>query len=368
MAFKIPLSNTMVCSCTGSCVYSQNFSSISPAPTNYVGPMRRHRCRFKSRGLNQSILPNHFQACSEKPIISTIALLNIENIALAKQVRVQYPHYDLGTKASPARSHASVVDPIKLHHPGNYGRDLDSSSSNCDVSSVSYTSVYSYDSDVYSSTSHSSSWLHSYSGESDDILTCRTGRCYSEDDYSIIEGRRSSDASAHDSVTSAEVEYISDGSFDGDNKLIHSGPGESSMDKSDHPIRSRGRQIQRSPALIRDHPSTICLSRRTSESHSESSSPRGTDGTRHPIPPCCLCDSDGHLPKDCSADIPDLEAIILQKGLCKVCLLPGHLGFLCPIWELRKQLPMNDSWLCFDENCGSEPHCKKVCLSKDLNS
>lgn len=179
------------------------------------------------------------------------------------------------------------------------------------------------------------------------------------------------DSSVINSEMSASLES-SGCTLESDTSLIPSITVESFSDNSEPPLRSRGRMMQRSPASSRENQSTLSLGRRSSSSCSENSSHEATvpssNGTTNKFLRCSLCNSEDHTPQDCQVDKTSLEYMVIEKGLCRVCLLPGHLGYTCPMWNYRRVLDIDTSWICSAKNCDPRPHCKKLCDYNLYNS
>ena len=72
---------------------------------------------------------------------------------------------------------------------------------------------------------------------------------------------------------------------------------------------------------------------------------------------CELRESNEHAPKDCQSEIPNFKELLKKKGLCWMCLHPGHISTYCPLLDLGVKV----DFTCQGESCAPFPHCKRVC-------
>lgn len=72
---------------------------------------------------------------------------------------------------------------------------------------------------------------------------------------------------------------------------------------------------------------------------------------------CELCESNEHAPKDCQSEVQNFRELLKRKGLCWVCLHPGHISTYCPLLDFG----LNADFTCQGVSCAPFPHCKRVC-------
>ena len=78
---------------------------------------------------------------------------------------------------------------------------------------------------------------------------------------------------------------------------------------------------------------------------------------------CNLCQNNDHASVDCLAEFPNIDELVLDRKLCRLCLVPGHRSQSCPIISLFPDV----KWRCTLSDCKNTPHCKKLCENKNRN-